>query len=439
MSMKYSRFNHIVPVPDSYDHAIMNYRTGVVARLDPFQKKLFDLAMQLPEDNPLILSWKNAGFLTGTDDIQDIRDDLKEHYRIYEARTDKVFRLTLYVTSACNFSCPYCFQERRGGSMSREVQDAVVRFARSKLSTGQFQKMTVGWFGGEPLLASGVIERLGSQLMDAAAEYKAVFASKIITNGYLLDQDMVDLLERVNCYFAKITIDGVGDDHDKTRPLRSGGGTYDAIIRNLSGIRTSMRLNIRTNLTASNYSSYNELCQVIRGIAQKTGNHIICSPERVNDNPASEKRGYAAERISPELYKQLLDKAGQTSRPNAYGKKVGCCHITSPNYYTVDERGYVYPHCYDDSMVASCSYGSILDYDKTGFEKLDKKHLEFCRREILPERYPKCMACKLLPVCYGGCPAKRISGAKEPECPPQLTDPDAYVLRRYYEMRKSSV
>ena len=155
--MKYSQFNHITPIPNSNDYLLANFGSGHLARLDPFQKKLFELAMDLPEDHTLVLRWKQAGFLTDLDEIGQIRAQVQDHYRKYDQLTDKVFRLMLHVTSACNFSCPYCFQERRGGAMSRDVQDAVVRYVRLQLSTGRFRKLTVGWFGGEPLLAPEVI------------------------------------------------------------------------------------------------------------------------------------------------------------------------------------------------------------------------------------------------------------------------------------------
>ncbi|MBQ6721208.1 MAG: radical SAM protein, partial [Clostridia bacterium] len=151
--MKYSQFNHVTPIPNTSYCVLTNFWSGHFIRLNPFQKKLFDLAMDLPQDHPLVLRWKQAGFLTDRDEIGMIREHIREYYSEMDRSTDKVFRLMLHVTSACNYACPYCFQDRRGGEMSREVQDAIVRYIRLRFSTGRYRKLTVGWFGGEPLLA----------------------------------------------------------------------------------------------------------------------------------------------------------------------------------------------------------------------------------------------------------------------------------------------
>lgn len=437
--MRYSQFNHIVPVPNTHDHAIINFGTGTVARLNPFTKKLFDFAMQLPEDHPLILSWKKAGFLTDIDEIEAIRENLRTWYQSYLKSTDEVLRLTLYVTSACNFSCPYCFEDRRCGPMSKKVQEALVRYAERKLATGKFKRMVIGWFGGEPLLEPGLIEELGGQLMEVSSRYGVGFSSNIHTNGYLLDQNMVDMLERVNCRFALITIDGVGQVHDATRHLRGGDGSYDTIIKNLSGIRTNMTINIRSNLHAHNYNTYDELCQVIRDIAKKTGNRLLCSPARVHDSPAGEKRGDTTKTISLEQYSRIVAKTDLLLRSNAFARKSCACHIFSFNDYVIDELGNVYSHCNEYAVDPSRAYCNILDLDGSNDEQIEEKHRAFCIQEILPERYPKCMNCKLLPVCCGGCMARRLMGSGEPVCPDRLYDPDAYVLRRYYEMLKKNV
>nr|MCR5122425.1 hypothetical protein [Ruminococcus sp.] len=56
-----------------------------------------------------------------------------EHYAKIK---EKKLRLTLHVTSLCNFACPYCFQNRRSGNMPKEVKEQILRYAEKRLSEG---------------------------------------------------------------------------------------------------------------------------------------------------------------------------------------------------------------------------------------------------------------------------------------------------------------
>ncbi len=436
--MKYSQFNHVTPIPNTSYCVLTNFWSGHFIRLNPFQKKLFDLAMDLPQDHPLVLRWKQAGFLTDRDEIGMIREHIREYYSEMDRSTDKVFRLMLHVTSACNYACPYCFQDRRGGEMSREVQDAIVRYIRLRFSTGRYRKLTVGWFGGEPLLASEVIKSLGKRIREVTDEFGAELFTSVYTNGYLLDQDTVDMLEEVNCGWALITVDGVGPLHDATRHLQGGGGTYDRIIENLSHIRTKMTVCIRSNLSAENYPSYDELCRVIGEIAAKTGNTMLLKPMRVYRAPASEKRGDKTEPIPEELYAQIAKKTDMFERMHYLGRRLGSCRIFETDRFVVDELGNVFLYCDDYAVDPHRAYGNILDLDGSGIEELDRKHREFCLKEILPLSHAKCMACSKLPLCFGGCLIPRITGKKEPVCPDALYDVDTYVLRKYAKLCEES-
>ena len=40
--LKYSRYNHMVKIPDEDAYALLNFRTGAFARLSPLQKDLFE-------------------------------------------------------------------------------------------------------------------------------------------------------------------------------------------------------------------------------------------------------------------------------------------------------------------------------------------------------------------------------------------------------------
>lgn len=291
--------------------------------------------------------------------------------------------------------------------MSAQVQDAVVRYTELKLSSRGYERMTVGWFGGEPLLAANIMRDIGHRLMDTAKKYGAGFSSNIQTNAYLLNQDMIDLLEEVNCRFAVITLDSYGSAHDATRHLIGGGGTFDRIIENLSSIRTKIPLNIRSNLDAESVDSYNRLRQTIYDIAEKTGNKMLCSPTYIHDTEASLERGYRANRMDFKRYAEAVLSTDLMERIHPYTLKASYCAVVQPDNYIIDDRGFVYAHCNEGAIDPERAYCNILELDEKNFDLPDKKHMEFAGQCVMPLELEKCMKCQLLPVCMGGCMLSR--------------------------------
>lgn len=424
----HSTYNYMVAIQGSADCLVYNFNTGAMLRLNQAQKVLFDLSPQFSHDHPVVRRWHELGFLTDCDELEELKEQVRRRYDDYAGRADKVLRLTLHVTSLCNFACPYCFQARRSGHMPQEVQDQVVRLTEAKLGQGGYERMTVDWFGGEPLLAADIIDDLGHRLMDVAARHGAGFSSNIHTNAYLLDQAMVDLLEGVNCRFALVTLDGYGLDHDKTRHLHDGGATFERIMGNLSTIKTSMVLNIRSNLHAGNFESYGRLQATIRAIAERTGNEMRCSPTPVHRSAAGRKRGDSTSLISNDEYHKILDTTDLEERSNTYIPKLFNCHIVQLDNYLVDDEGYLFPHCNELAVDRSFSYGNILDLDEGSFAMLDRLHGEKCLEYVLPTKDEECMRCGLLTVCYGGCLLPRLAGSRS--CMKNPERIDAYLLKK---------
>lgn len=434
--MHFSSFNHITPLPGTDDVLLYNFFTCALMRLDPVQKRLFDFMSELSDDHPLKKSWRRAGFITELDEIGLLREITGACREAYESSENKTFSLTLHVTSLCNFDCPYCFQARRTGNMSDPVQEAVLRFAEKMLASGRFGTFSVGWFGGEPLLAADIIRRLGRRFRAMAEQYGLNYTSNIHTNAYLLDQRMVDMLEDVGCEFVLITIDGYGALHDKTRHLHGGGGTYDRILGNLSNIRTKMVLNIRSNLHRGNADSYDQLSKTIRAIAAATGNEMRCSPARVHVYDAGRRRGDVTEEITAEEYHRIEATTDLSERCGMFKPIHIPCHIAQPYDYVIDDEGYIYAHCNEYAVDQSRAFCNILELSGGSYDRIEALHADFIQQHSFPDDQPKCMGCARLPVCMGGCMVLReMHGA--PECPENLLEPDAFILKQYRQWRSS--
>lgn len=283
-----------------------------------------------------------------------------ERYRedFVRGTAKRSLEIVVCVTESCNFSCPYCFQSRRGGCMAPEVREALVRFVERRLASGCHDHLGVGWFGGEPLLAPDIIDELSERFMALAERYGVGFDAMIHTNGYLLDQEMVDFLEARHVRAAVVPIDGFGEAHDATRHLADDGPTFEHIMDNLRSIRTSMFVNVRNNLHARSLEHFEGLCEAVDAIARDNGTNIMCGPSRVRQTAASKARGDTTQPITEEQYEWALAKTGLPAFLGAFNPIAAPCPAALANEVHVDELGNLYPHCSFFSVDPSSASGA---------------------------------------------------------------------------------
>lgn len=97
---------------------------------------------------------------------------------------------TILPTFRCNARCIYCYEEGvTQTTMTPETVEQVIRFI---VSTHAGKKAKITWFGGEPLLGEGIIDRICEGLREAGVEYK----STIISNGSLISPEIISKMVR---------------------------------------------------------------------------------------------------------------------------------------------------------------------------------------------------------------------------------------------------
>ena len=436
---RHSQFNHLAQVPGEEAWVLVNFNHGTFAKLDPIQKALFDIAPSLRTDLPLVRNWQHEGFLVD-EDFDEIAQMREQAWRFHDGFLNgtqkRSLEIVVTVTSACNFACPYCFQDRRDGHMAPEVRDALVRFVERRLASGRHNHLGVAWFGGEPLLAPEIIDELSAQFMSLADRYGVGYRAMIHTNGFLLDQDMVDFLEARAVKAAIVPLDGMAEAHNATRYLHGGAPTFERIMGNLRSIKTSMFVNIRNNLHAGSLDSFDELCETIDAIARENGTNIRCSPSMVQQNAASRARGCSTEMITEDQYEQALAHTDLPAKLDAFSPIFAPCMAALANEVHIDDLGYIYPHCSTYAVDPSRAVGNLLDEDEGGPDAWIPRLDDAMRAYRFPDDQPKCLACKFLPCCLGGCPMKRtLTG--EVECPSALFDPDSFALSRLVTQGRS--
>ena len=128
--------------------------------------------------------------------------------------------LTLWVTNKCNMDCQYCYVEKKGVVMSMETARKAIDMVFSHQEFGK-NTLTVQFFGGEPLLAQGLIEEVVDYCNFRKKEDGKKCAFSFTTNGTLLNDDNLKFLKK-NRFTLMISQDGPPHVQNRRRPMADG-------------------------------------------------------------------------------------------------------------------------------------------------------------------------------------------------------------------------
>jgi uncharacterized protein len=265
-SLKVSRFTHFLRDGMVYNCVSLGY-----GRLTPVGMAIIKWVQEngeLPKnaDEQTIKELRRGSII--------VPDELDEvaalRVRSNRARFDRTtFGLTILPTLDCNFRCTYCYETRKRSRMTTETADAVLALAEKSLSG--ISRLSVTWYGGEPLLERETVLKTQGAIRRLAQEAKVPVKTLIVTNGYLLTEETARELKELGVGSAQVTIDGPKEVHDRRRSLANGDGTYDVIVRNITRASEHLGIGLRINVDRGNSSAVAdwlpELSRLCRGRA----------------------------------------------------------------------------------------------------------------------------------------------------------------------------
>ena len=347
-------------------------------------------------------------------------DANKKEYEIakskyYDQIYDRALSFIILPTEQCNFNCRYCYETHQHGKMNDELIKNMLLFLKTNLSS--YSKLTIEWFGGEPLLAIDIIEYLSKEISGLCKLCHVPYSASMTTNGYLLTDKMMKKLLQLNIRNFQITIDGAKEIHDKYRVLKNGGATYDTIISNLKGIRDSIRQSflilIRVNVTTSSFESLAEFIDLMErefGYDQR----FIMQIHPVGEWGENEDGEFVEEMIDTQeiIYDFLLEneKASRFT-VEAYRKLLqsGVCYAAKRNNYVIGADGKIYKctvNLYNEQ-------NQIGKFQSPGKMCIDENKLVSWIIQSNDEN--NCVQCAFQQYCHGGyCPAVKLK--KQSSC-----------------------
>ena len=194
-----------------------------------------EITADIEEDISFLME---QGFLTEKKKISSIKhyetDTLKDLYMY------NMGNVILQVTQNCNLRCEYCVYS---GSYINRVHTNKRMSFETAVKTIDFlaahslncNEVSIGFYGGEPLLEIELIKKAVSYAKEVFGEKKVNF--NMTTNATLLNMDIADFLVQ-NDFNITISLDGPRNIHNKNRIFaNSNKGTFDLIMENIALIR----------------------------------------------------------------------------------------------------------------------------------------------------------------------------------------------------------
>lgn len=155
------------------------------------------------------------------------------------AKTRNKFNLTLNVTQLCNLHCHYCAAGGDGTygdpvrQISVEKTIPQIKLLMDRLTDGG--EFNITFLGGEPLMYPKAINAIGLYTQELAHQKKIRSNFQIITNGTLINNEVLDLLAPIKPTIT-FSLDGPASVNDSRRPQKNGTSSTSQAIKGLQAL-----------------------------------------------------------------------------------------------------------------------------------------------------------------------------------------------------------
>ena len=158
-----------------------------------------------------------------------------------------MYNFTLYMTTACNFKCKYCYEDYQDNYQLDE--NSLIKTLEFMMNYGDKGKVLIDFLGGEPLLKKDLIYQAVQYIQGNYPEREVKYY--ITTNCSLMDNQFIEFMKKNN-FTVRLSFDGNKETHDLNRVAKDGMSCYDKIFKNIlnvkeSGVNYSVRMTVTEN------------------------------------------------------------------------------------------------------------------------------------------------------------------------------------------------
>ena len=325
--------------------------------------------------------------------------------------------------SDCNVDCTYCFYKCRpaeiGEGRQRMSDEVLETLIKDYMQLG-FPLAGFAWQGGEPTLMGLDFYKKAVELQKKYGKSGQEVGNSLQTNAILLDEKWCRFLCESK-FLVGVSIDGPKELHDYYRVDHSGAGTWDRVMRAIENCKKyDVEFNTLTLLNDRNVRHPDEVFDFLVALGVKYLQFIPCveldavTGEVTDFSVTPEQYGeftcrvfdrwveYGPEKLSIRDFDSILSYY-------VTGRHTICTFDKQcSQYIVIEHRGDAY--CCDFFVEPKWRLGGIMD---TPIGKLAGSALKrkFARNKR--NLCNKCLVCRHLDICRGGCMKDRAPFDKD--------------------------
>lgn len=192
----------------------------------------------------------------------DLDRNLAEHNLLTPTKSSPAFsegdQITLtawlHVTNACNLDCPYCYVRKSSSRMTESIGELALQRLVDDVTRRGFKRLKLKYAGGEASLHYKLVQYLHDRAILLTNEHNIELHEVLLTNGVSISAELADWLADSRIKLM-ISLDGIGEKHDKQRPFKNGKSSFEHVERTIDqvllprGIRPDISVTI-TRLNA---------------------------------------------------------------------------------------------------------------------------------------------------------------------------------------------
>ena len=415
--MKKSSFN----IVQEYQNHFLLYNTLSTSIVE-IERELYNQIFEMGDYSlSEVKALYEMGFLVD-DNCNEVQEMRLLRDEVIKNSSEKIGNIIIAPTLECNAHCYYCFENGyRKGIMNQKTADALIKFLEKNWNG---EKLGITWFGGEPILASEIIDYITQKLIGRGVKV----GCKITTNGSLIDENIISKMVNYWCVEkVQITIDAIGEEYNKIKNYdKNIDDPFGKVMNNiekllLNDIKVKIRINFDPEKQESVLETFNYLVNKFNKFEnlkiyfapidndENIVRNIVDDFDDFDEHPYislikfGRKNNLYRGFPDVEEYDDIKEDANILLKKLKIFPSTINCYASCPNVFSVAPNGDLYK-CHRVLGREEYSSGNVVDGIKN-----NNAYKFFCNTEMT---YDECKECNVLPICQGGCKvnAKLFSG-----------------------------
>lgn len=316
------------------------------------------------------------------------------------------YSLFINPTLDCNLRCWYCFENHVKGSLLKDnVLLGVKRLISHKVTEEGVKMLNISFFGGEPFVAfDQAVMPLIRYAEQLCSQSGCDFCLSFVTNATLVDERKVRMLAVVKTAAPitfQITLDGNRMQHDEVKKFPNDKGSYDLVLKHIRLIaEAGMPITLRFNMTEKNAETYFDVLTDLEEWMTPSLKELLTIDLQHVWQDRTEDTQRELSLTQQRLREAFLSEGYQVNELKHIDRSR--CYADRMNHVSINFDGSLYKCTARDFNIANRE--GVLNEDGT-----ITWNEKFKKRMQLKYGNKTCLACRIFPLCHGGCSQHKLN------------------------------